>query len=58
MYPAIPDKISLYQKNIEAYSKDEEELEKRIIEVLFHELGHYFGMEEHEIRRAMKRFNI
>jgi predicted Zn-dependent protease with MMP-like domain len=58
MYPTIPDKISLYQKNIEAYSKDETELEKRIAEVLFHELGHYFGMDEHEIRMAMKRFSI
>lgn len=52
----VPDKITLYQKNIEAACKDEKEMELRIMEVLFHELGHYFGMNEAQVRRAMKRF--
>ncbi len=54
--PVIPDKITLYQKNIEAVCRTEEEIERRIVEVLFHELGHYFGMNEREIRRAMRNF--
>lgn len=56
MTATLPDKISLYQKNIEAVCKDEEEIELRIMEVLFHELGHYFGMDEKQVRSAMKRF--
>ncbi len=56
MSPTLPDKISLYQKNIEAVCRDEEETELRIREVLFHELGHYFGMNEAQVRSAMKRF--
>lgn len=56
MSATVPDKISLYQKNIEAICRNEDELELRIREVLFHELGHYFGMNEAEIRSAMKRF--
>ncbi len=52
----VPDKISLYQKNIESVCDTEEEMELRIMEVLFHELGHYFGMDEKQVRRAMKRF--
>ncbi len=54
--PTVPDKITLYQKNIEAVCRTEEEVERRIVEVLFHEIGHYFGMNEREVRAAMKGF--
>ena len=56
MSATVPDKISLYQKNIETICRSEKEIELRIREVLFHELGHYFGMNEAQIRSAMKRF--
>lgn len=52
----VPDKISLYQKNIESVCRDDDEMELRIREVLFHELGHYFGMNEAQVRAAMKKF--
>jgi predicted Zn-dependent protease with MMP-like domain len=55
--PTTPDKISLYQANIEAVCQNDEEVSDRIREVLLHELGHYFGMSESEIRNAMKIFN-
>ena len=54
--PTVPDKISLFQKNIEASCANEEEIHRRIVEVLFHELGHYFGMNETQIRNAMRDF--
>jgi predicted Zn-dependent protease with MMP-like domain len=54
--PTAPDKISLYQKNIEASCREEREIQRRIVEVLFHEIGHYFGMNESQIRQAMKNF--
>lgn len=50
--PVAPDKISLYQKNIEAAAGTHEEIALAIEEVLVHELGHYFGMTDEEIRRA------
>jgi predicted Zn-dependent protease with MMP-like domain len=50
--PVVPDKISLYQKNIEAQCSTEEEIIDKIYEVLLHEIGHYFGMSEDEIRAA------
>ncbi|HTK83322.1 MAG TPA: metallopeptidase family protein [Bacteroidota bacterium] len=50
--PVVPDKISLYQKNIEALCTDEEQIIDKIYEVLIHEIGHYFGMSEEEIRAA------
>ena len=52
--PTTPDKISLYQANIEANCKNDDEIAERIKEVLLHELGHYFGMSELEIQNAMK----
>lgn len=56
MYPVGPDKITLYQKNIERVCQTDAEIEHRIVEVLFHEIGHYFGMNEEQIREAMKDF--
>lgn len=56
MYPVAPDKITLYQKNIEAVCGNQKEMERRIVEVLFHELGHYFGMNEQQVRQALKDF--
>ncbi len=52
MTPVTPDKITLYQKNIEARCRTEDEIAARIYEVLVHEIGHYFGMSEEEIRLA------
>ena len=56
MYPVAPDKITLYQENIERTCTTDQEIEYRIVEVLFHELGHYFGMSEKEVRDALKDF--
>jgi predicted Zn-dependent protease with MMP-like domain len=52
-FPTMPDKITLYQNNIEKVCQNEEEIEQKVYEVLFHEIGHYFGMSEEEIRKAM-----
>ena len=52
MTPVTPDRISLYQKNIEAASRTERQLQDNIRDVLIHEIGHYFGMSEDEIREA------
>ena len=54
--PTLPDRITLYQKNIEAVCRTEEQLVEKISEVLFHEIGHYFGMNEQEIRAAMRNW--
>lgn len=50
--PVAPDKISLFKNNILDHCRDEHELEARVYEVLIHEIGHYFGMTEEEIRSA------
>lgn len=47
--PAGPDRIVLYQKNIEAVCSTEDEIRKEIRLTVVHELGHYFGMTEAQL---------
>jgi len=45
-----PDRIFLYQRNIEAICRDEAEVRRQIRATLLHEVGHYFGLSEDELR--------
>ena len=45
-----PAHIVLYQKNIEAVCSSEAEVRHQIRQTLIHELGHYFGMTEEQLK--------
>ena len=45
-----PDHIVLYQKNIEAVCSSEAEIREQIRQPVLHELGHYFGMDEEQLK--------
>ena len=45
-----PDYVVLYKKNIEAICSSEAEVREQIRLTLMHELGHYFGMTEEQLR--------
>lgn len=45
-----PDHIYLYQRNIEAVCATESEVVRQIRDTLLHEIGHYFGLSEEELR--------
>lgn len=47
-----PDRIILFQRNIEAICRTKEELAAKIREVVIHEVAHYFGMNDEQIRKA------
>ena len=49
-----PDVIVIYQKPIEESCRSEEEIRKRVKEVVFHEIGHYFGLSEKELKQIEK----
>ena len=49
----MPDKIVLFQKNIERICRSEKELEEKVYEVLQHEIAHYFGLSDREIYELM-----
>ena len=48
--PTGPDHSVLYQKNIEAVCSSEAEVGKQIHLTVIHELGHYFGMDENQLK--------
>ena len=48
---ALPDRIILYQKNIEAHSRTVEELTKQVRDTVAHEVAHHFGIGDEELRR-------
>src|SRR5271157_3079865 len=49
-YSSPPDRIFLYQRNIEAVCRNEAEVRRQIRATLLHEVGHYFGLSEDELR--------
>jgi predicted Zn-dependent protease with MMP-like domain len=46
----LPDKITLFQIPIESICKTKEEVKERIREVVIHEVGHYFGLNDERLR--------
>jgi len=50
--PAMPDRVVLYQRNIEAVCRTEAEIRNEIRLTVIHEVGHYFGLSEDELRHV------
>ncbi len=46
----LPDKITLFQIPIESICKTKEEIREKIREVVIHEVGHYFGLDDEKLR--------
>jgi predicted Zn-dependent protease with MMP-like domain len=47
----LPDKISIFQKPIEAQCRFGHEIEAKIGEVVRHEIAHHFGLDEETLRK-------
>ncbi|WP_018295922.1 metallopeptidase family protein [Corynebacterium lubricantis] len=47
----LPDAIFIYKDSLESMCRDEEELRQQVKTTVFHEVGHYFGLEEHDLHR-------
>ena len=47
----LPDKISIFQKPIEAHCRCGDEIEATIEEVVRHEIAHHFGLDERTLRQ-------
>lgn len=54
----MPDTIFIYQKPIEEEAgRDPERIREVVAETVWHEIGHHFGLDEHEVRaREHKKF--
>ena len=51
----FPDQIVLFRNEIESSCSTESEIEHKIEEVLFREIGHYFGMNDRQIHQMLHR---
>jgi predicted Zn-dependent protease with MMP-like domain len=45
----LPPTIHLFRRNLERIATDADDLAEQITITLYHELGHYLGMEEDEL---------
>ena len=48
----MPDQITIYQGPHERMARDLEDLEENVADTVWHEIAHYFGMDEKQVRRA------
>lgn len=51
-YSSLPDKITIFAGPILTISKDRDDAVIRIKQTVLHEIGHHFGMNEEQIRKA------
>ncbi len=52
-----PDVIVIYQKPILEMCRSEEDIKQKIKEVVFHEVGHYFGLSDEELREIESKLD-
>ncbi|MFN3325530.1 MAG: metallopeptidase family protein [Bryobacteraceae bacterium] len=52
---ALPDQITIYQGTHERMAHSLEHLKKIVEDTVWHEVAHYFGMDEARVRRAEVR---
>jgi predicted Zn-dependent protease with MMP-like domain len=50
-----PDRITLYQGPHERLARDRRDLVRLVRETIWHEVAHYFGMDERQVRLAELR---
>jgi len=50
-----PDVIVIYQKPIEEICSTEEEIQEQVRDTVIHEVGHYFGFSDRELREIENR---
>jgi predicted Zn-dependent protease with MMP-like domain len=47
--PMLPDRIVIYQRNIESICETRDEIIVEVRRTVLHEVGHHFGMDEDEL---------
>ncbi|MEA2022008.1 MAG: metallopeptidase family protein [Candidatus Caldatribacteriota bacterium] len=47
----MPDKIIIFKRPIEVRCKNKEDIKESVRKVVIHEIGHYFGLNEVELRK-------
>jgi len=45
----LPDKITLFKNPIESVCRNKEQVERKVRDVVIHEVGHYFGLDDERL---------
>lgn len=53
----LPDKITIFKDPIEHAARSEEEIEGIVRNTIWHEIAHYFGMDEIRVKNAEDKRN-
>ncbi|MCP5119915.1 MAG: metallopeptidase family protein, partial [bacterium] len=51
----LPDRITIFQRPHERLATSRRHLEKLVEDTVWHEVAHYFGMDEPQVRQAERR---
>ena len=51
----LPDQITIYQGPHERMARNPAHLEEIVADTVWHEIAHYFGMDEAQVRRAERK---
>ena len=54
----MPDRITIYQGPHERMARSREHLEQMVADTVWHEIAHYFGMDEARVRRAERKRGV
>jgi len=46
----LPDKITIFQENVEKIAGSEQNVKEALKQVIIHEIGHYYGLGEKDMR--------
>lgn len=51
----LPDKITIFQDSIERFAKTPDAVKEMVQDVIWHEVAHYFGLDEKRVRQLEKK---
>ncbi|SRR5258706_1627923 len=54
----MPDQITIYQGPHERMARSPAHLEQMVADTVWHEIAHYFGMDETRVRRAERKRGV
>jgi len=54
----MPDQITIYQRPHERLARNSAHLAKLVEDTVWHEVAHYFGMDERQVRQAERKRDI
>ncbi len=52
----LPDKITIWKGTIEKFAGHESNIPSLVRRVVWHEIGHHFGFDEHQIRKLEQKW--